>query len=440
MEESKEKKTIKITLKTAILCFILLLAILVGIYFLTTYLINRKYINYNMINVNENIEIEDEQIAQLINVDINEFKNFKDNFIGANISIETVETNKFFEPSISEKKEFKNLAKNNFILLEKYILNNDVKIAEQLIKALNDTALYVYGEKLSVVEQTEKIDSNLLNSFYTNVCAGLIKNHFKFDEFNIKVTKIEKYNDITMYITVNNKYLVVFEYDESECYFVVYNGTKYDADKEELIFDHIQGYNSFKAWYRIENMPSTDKPVIYLYPEETTKVSVKLGRNDKLTSSYPKYEEKGWDVTAEPSGKLTDINTGRELYCLYWEGKNTNETNMNEGFVIKGEDTIKFLEEKLEILGLNEKEAQEFIIYWLPQMEDNKYNYIRFETIEEINNNMPLEITPVPDNIIRINMQWKAVDEHIKVEEQVLEKAPERTGFTVVEWGGTKLD
>ena len=113
---------------------------------------------------------------------------------------------------------------------------------------------------------------------------------------------------------------------------------------------------------------------------------------------------------------------------------------MNDGFVVKGEDTIEFLEEKLEILGLNEKEAEEFIIYWLPQMEKNKYNYIRFETQEEINKNMPLEITPVPDTVIRINMEWKALEEAIKVKEQVLEEAPKRNGFTVVEWGGTILN
>ena len=48
-------------------------------------------------------------------------------------------------------------------------------------------------------------------------------------------------------------------------------------------------------------------------------------------------------------------------------------------------DVIKFLEEKLGILGLTEREAEEFIVYWLPLMEKNKYNYIRFETLEEIN-------------------------------------------------------
>ena len=39
-------------------------------------------------------------------------------------------------------------------------------------------------------------------------------------------------------------------------------------------------------------------------------------------------------------------------------------SDFSEGFVVKGEDSAAFLEEKLEILGLNYKEAEEFIIYW----------------------------------------------------------------------------
>lgn len=227
---------------------------------------------------------------------------------------------------------------------------------------------------------------------------------------------------ITMLLVVIAGAVIYIQYSNNEFYKYENNNGKNCLEENDI------------------SIGTKDKPVIYLYPKETTEVNVKLGKSGLLTCSYPKYDESGWNVIAEPSGKLTDINTDRELYCLYWEGLNTNKTNMNEGFVVEGKDTIEFLEEKLEILGLNEKEAQEFIIYWLPQMEDNKYNYIRFETIEEINENMPLEITPVPDNIIRINMQWKALDEYIQVEEQLLEKAPERTGFTVVEWGGTKID
>lgn len=181
------------------------------------------------------------------------------------------------------------------------------------------------------------------------------------------------------------------------------------------------------------------KPIIYIYPEEETEVTVELGKKENLTCTYPLYEDK-WEVTAKPDGTLTDKETGRTYYALYWEGINSKKysNKLEEGFVVEGEDTIKFLEEKLEILGLNEKEAEEFIVYWLPKMQNNKYNYIRFQTLEEINENMPLEVTPEPDTLIRVMMEWKGLNKYMEVEEQQLEKA-ERKGYTVVEWGGTEI-
>lgn len=179
------------------------------------------------------------------------------------------------------------------------------------------------------------------------------------------------------------------------------------------------------------------KPIIYLYPQAETEVTVKVGNPQNLTHTYPKYENE-WKVLAKPNGDLKDLKTGRNLYALYWEGINTVKPNMDEGFIVKGEDTIKSLEEKLEVLGLNEREAEEFIVYWLPKLESNKYNFIRFQTEEEINNNMPLEITPKPDTIIRILMEFKGLEEPIQIKEQKL-ITPQRTGFTVVEWGGTEI-
>ena len=148
------------------------------------------------------------------------------------------------------------------------------------------------------------------------------------------------------------------------------------------------------------------KPIIYIYPEETTELTVKLGKPENITCSYPKYID-GWNVIANPDGKLIDKDTGRELYSLYWEGINSKEFNTNDGFVVKGSETIEFLEEKLAILGLNEIEAEEFIVYWLPRLQENEYNYIRFATMEEINKNMPLEFSVKPDTIIRVLMQYK---------------------------------
>ena len=52
--------------------------------------------------------------------------------------------------------------------------------------------------------------------------------------------------------------------------------------------------------------------------------------------------------------------------------------------------------------------------------------------------NMPLEINPKPDMLIRVLMTFKELDRPIEVEEQKLE-TPERNGFVAIEWGGTEI-
>ena len=181
-----------------------------------------------------------------------------------------------------------------------------------------------------------------------------------------------------------------------------------------------------------------DKPIIYLYPTEETQINVQLGNKEKITCSYPKYTT-GWNVIAQPNGDLKDIDTNKNLYSLYYESDNVVEFKVEkDGFIVKGEDSAEFLEEKLKILGLTDREAEEFIIYWLPKLEANKYNYIRFATGEEIDANMPLTITPTPDTTIRILMEYKGLENPIEVEEQKLETT-ERKGFVAIEWGGTEI-
>ena len=181
--------------------------------------------------------------------------------------------------------------------------------------------------------------------------------------------------------------------------------------------------------------PEPEKPIIYLYPIEETEVSVMLGYEDLITTSYPKYENE-WKVLARPDGSLTDLNTGRDLYALYYESISPIDYHIEkDGFVVRGEDSIAFLEEKLAVLGLTEREAEEFIVYWLPKLEANPYNYIRFATAEEISRTMPLDIQPAPDSTIRILMGYQGLEQPIAVEEQHLE-APKRDGFVAVEWGG----
>lgn len=185
----------------------------------------------------------------------------------------------------------------------------------------------------------------------------------------------------------------------------------------------------------MESSMSNEKPVIYLYPEQEEEVSVRLDYDGKLTCTYPEYDN-GWHVTAAPDGRITDEN-GQEYNYLYWEGETEQEYDFSEGFCVAGEDTAEFLEDALDRLGLTRREANEFIVYWLPRMEQNEYNLISFQS-EAYTDHARLSIQPEPDTVIRVFMAYKPVENEQEIPEQTL-AAPERSGFTVVEWGGCEL-
>lgn len=180
-----------------------------------------------------------------------------------------------------------------------------------------------------------------------------------------------------------------------------------------------------------------EKPVIYLYPTVECEVHVGLSLNGELTVSYPQYPDDGWSVTASPDGTLTD-DAGRTYDSLFWEAELDAEYDMSHGFCVAGTDTAEFLEETLAALGLSDKEANAFIVYWLPRMQENAYNLITFQT-GAYTDAAVLDITPAPDTVIRVFMVWQALDNAIDISEPVLTGAPARDGFTVVEWGGAEI-
>lgn len=182
------------------------------------------------------------------------------------------------------------------------------------------------------------------------------------------------------------------------------------------------------------------KPIIYLYNYDTSNVRVDLSRPEAITCSYPKYST-GWEVYADGPKLIAD---GKELYSLYYESEAPASVyenfNKGDGFLVKGEDAAEFLDEQLSLIGLDYREREEFIIYWLTKLERNEYNHIYFSLPEEINMIQELTVTPAPTQFIRVNMIFEAVDADYKVNEQKLEKFERNFAErTVVEWGGIEV-
>ena len=106
------------------------------------------------------------------------------------------------------------------------------------------------------------------------------------------------------------------------------------------------------------------KPIIYLYPEKSMNISVNLNIPEgKFTSVYPKFSEKEntWNVEGNPNG---DIKLNNKMYpYLFYECDSYFAQETNEGFIVEDKNAIDFLEEKLKILGLNDKEMTDFITF-----------------------------------------------------------------------------
>ena len=286
------------------------------------------------------------------------------------------------------------------------------KISEE-IKSIDFSFDDVSNFEINILEDGEKFKDHIYDSCYFPYIEGV---------FNDKTEKGQWSEEL-----------------EFDCSFE-FNGRVVHVNFTDLIFaENEKCYALSEADAAVIEWASAEtlfgKPVIYLYPENDTVCSVELDFDGELTCTYPDYS-KGWNnILAKPDGTLI-FPDGREYYCLYWEGRSSSMTpDIFHGFCIKGSESAAFLEKALADIGLTPREANEFIIYWLPVLEANEYNVITFQT-DAYTEVSKLNVTPTPDSMLRVYMYAYATDKYIDIEPQIFEPF-ERKGFTVVEWGGT---
>ncbi len=297
----------------------------------------------------------------------------------------------------------------------------------------NNAITVYFKEEIPHIEFSN--NDTTLNEPLTKGNAALVEELFpyKCEEIN---SDDQSYNPTKVFISTNGESITAEQ---------MYSALEYFESGEfvfQFSFENIDTYRTRLSQQQQQSGSGGDvgggKPIIYLYPEEVTDISVKLDTDIRLTFTYPRYPDSGWRVQAKPSGDLLDLSTDKEYYSLFWEGYINCRTDFSEGFLVSSEEVVPFLEEKLEILGLNYREAQEFILYWAPMLEQNEFSTIHFST-DEYNNAVPLEIVPEPETLIRILMSFQEVDSSFQTEEQELIPV-ERSGYTVVEWGGSNYD
>ncbi len=176
------------------------------------------------------------------------------------------------------------------------------------------------------------------------------------------------------------------------------------------------------------------KPVIYLYPQTKEQVNVQLAPQGGFTYTEPTYNN-GWNVIADPSGNLTEVGTNRQYPYLFWEGRGGIYETPKTGFAVAKSEIAGFFDKKLALLGLNEKETADFKEFWTPKMQGAPYYFVTFMGNRTMDQIAPMAVTPRPDTIIRVLMDFQPLQHPIAVQGYNIH-TPERRGFVVVEWGG----
>lgn len=196
------------------------------------------------------------------------------------------------------------------------------------------------------------------------------------------------------------------------------------------------------------------KPVIYCY-NSNSNVEVSLDvNNGELYCEYPKHTQITentyiWNVRVTEDGTIYTENNEEYSY-IFWEALgNTEEYNFDDGvgYCIKGENTENFLRETLSNIGLTPKEYNEFIVYWLPLMQKNEYNLIKFYGLDKndiYNKDYTLTVKEdnnIINNQLRVFMIWKSSDSEITLEPQNFTNVEfdRYNGTAIVEWGGSEI-
>ncbi|MBI3135516.1 MAG: hypothetical protein HYZ14_12640 [Bacteroidetes bacterium] len=197
--------------------------------------------------------------------------------------------------------------------------------------------------------------------------------------------------------------------------------------------------------YTDYEMMNVDKPVIYLYSDQMLNARVQFASRGAVTFTYPEYNE-SWNVQVSSAG-LKDTASGKSYPYLFWEAE-TSELDFKfdgaalEAFVIKTDTVVSFLESSLTAMGLNQTEQTDFITFWAPRMVAQPYALVQFLTGDDYAEKIStLQVTPKPDKLLRVFMLFSplATDQFAMTITKPVFESFDRSGFTVVEWGGSQL-
>jgi hypothetical protein len=182
--------------------------------------------------------------------------------------------------------------------------------------------------------------------------------------------------------------------------------------------------------------PLVLKPMLYIYPPDTLDVTVTMGRPERVSVSYPALVNDSWKVRAHPGGDLVSKTSGKRYYGLFWEGYSWNAPISDTGFCLTREEFGTRMDSILELKGLNFREREEFITFWIARIAQ-PFVVVRFPE-QAFSQAFPVHILPPPELFLRVFATFEQRATPMRFVAPHLEGI-RRPAWTAVEWGGQEI-
>lgn len=213
---------------------------------------------------------------------------------------------------------------------------------------------------------------------------------------------------------------------------------------QQLMLPYIRAYYLGKSgrkfgWGEIFQLPALEsalKPNIYLYPIEEMDVTLVFPIESRLLTVIPDYHQT-WEVKVKPSGEIKENNQSY-AYLFYESMTTVTHFQKQNGWVIPAENRVEVFEDILQAYHFNQTEIDDFIEFWDERLDDTQVYIMYPQDTKAVDLAMPLDVYPTPDSIYRLWFIFEAFDDQIITSPQIT--PINRSGFTLVEWGGIILE
>jgi hypothetical protein len=173
------------------------------------------------------------------------------------------------------------------------------------------------------------------------------------------------------------------------------------------------------------------KPNIYLYPETTERISVKLSfpAGGTITVSDPAYGS-GWLVDVEPNGRIDN-----QYNFLFYEARVPNLYQYSSGWIVHKDTASEFFAHTMCQAGFTAREIADFVEYWGPRLTSDSLYEVYPQQELQIDKLIRLQVVPSPQHQLRLFFVIRPA--HVNpsgLAKPVLVKA-DRSGYHLAEWG-----